>query len=683
MINYQGRLTEIDGEPENGEFNIVISIYDQIDDGNLLWGEDHITVHGTGVADSDLVTKNYIDDNVLTGNFMNNALFEGGTRVSSHLSINNFRNKLDINKAYVKPRDNHYATFGDTVSLPLLGLEGSGWEDTTSGHLHPDVVYFPEGWPRGDNTVLPWKYWMVTTPLRPDMGDTIENPYIWVSNDGLDWGYQLGALAGDTVTNPLYTFSQFDLTDRVYWYADTVGGDTVVQYYDTANADTIGSSAALSCAHLSDPAIFIAEDGELYLAILASYPTDSIQYGPGDDWFLNEEAEGAVWIASTDDGLDWSSPTRITNLAPALVSPAIIMDTSGSLQMFVNLSDTDQVAHRSFGIWRYSNPGDAGIVDSGLWSFNYTEIIFDNEPTDNSQWDIPLTSGGYNFGWHFDIIARGVDELIMLFLYHKSAVGDVSKMGMASSYNHGASFTVADRPFMAHGWKLQDDTSGVPADWHRSDGHLDSMLYKSTGIWMDDGLGGKMELWYSAFTKYSAGGQYWNTFRTEVIFTAKPTVVEFKQVYGKIPATDSAYTTFVRDSTVSTLQTYMLRDTFIVVGNNDVDTILMVATFDCGFQSDSLIIYYKGAGDAGDTSQIDKINIYAPADSNNYWGIADSLVWSFITNTMDEVTLTKTVIQFDWVFESGEEAKIMFIDSLFGQTLDIHKVQMKGRSFVE
>ena len=50
IINYQGRLTDIDGEPENGDFSIVFSLYDQSEDGNLLWQEDHITVHGTGVT---------------------------------------------------------------------------------------------------------------------------------------------------------------------------------------------------------------------------------------------------------------------------------------------------------------------------------------------------------------------------------------------------------------------------------------------------------------------------------------------------------------------------------------------------------------------------------------------------------------------------------------------------------
>ena len=37
LINYQGRLTDTNGAPLNGSYNITFRIYDALTAGNLLW----------------------------------------------------------------------------------------------------------------------------------------------------------------------------------------------------------------------------------------------------------------------------------------------------------------------------------------------------------------------------------------------------------------------------------------------------------------------------------------------------------------------------------------------------------------------------------------------------------------------------------------------------------------------
>ena len=67
--------------------------------------------------------------------------------------------------------------------LDLETYDGSG--ET----IHPDIVYFPDGW-HG------YKFWMVNTPY-PNNDGALENPSIWCSNDGSSW------VIPDGLTNPI------------------------------------------------------------------------------------------------------------------------------------------------------------------------------------------------------------------------------------------------------------------------------------------------------------------------------------------------------------------------------------------------------------------------------------------------------------------------------------------------
>jgi hypothetical protein len=50
VINYQGRLTNDDGVPLNGEYNMQFTIYNQCPDGDVLWQEQHLDVEGNSVV---------------------------------------------------------------------------------------------------------------------------------------------------------------------------------------------------------------------------------------------------------------------------------------------------------------------------------------------------------------------------------------------------------------------------------------------------------------------------------------------------------------------------------------------------------------------------------------------------------------------------------------------------------
>lgn len=49
MINYQGRLTDSTGNPVSGSYNILFTIYDQPENGNELWQEQHSDLNGNPV----------------------------------------------------------------------------------------------------------------------------------------------------------------------------------------------------------------------------------------------------------------------------------------------------------------------------------------------------------------------------------------------------------------------------------------------------------------------------------------------------------------------------------------------------------------------------------------------------------------------------------------------------------
>ena len=164
---------------------------------------------------------------------------------------------------------------------------GTPTYDGSGQAVHPDVVYFPEGW--GSPTA--YHYYMMMTPY-PDGNENYENPSLLVSDDGLLWQVPPG------VTNPIWPGG--------------VGG------------------------YNSDPDMLYAE-GQLraYFCWAAA--------AGGDD-------TSRVLTFSSADGINWSDTTEVLTAPNYLVSPTVLFADSTYIMWYVKTascwSDTSTVHRR-------------------------------------------------------------------------------------------------------------------------------------------------------------------------------------------------------------------------------------------------------------------------------------------------------------------------------------------------
>jgi hypothetical protein len=152
---------------------------------------------------------------------------------------------------------------GDSHRPILLNLNTS---DGSGQACHPDVVYVPGGF--GSNG---WTYWMACTPY-PYGDDSLENPEVFASHDGLNWAVPDGA------NNPLANA----LSKR---------GD-----------------------HNSDTDLLFV-DGELWL-----YYRETIR--------SKIPNENRIYLIKSEDGVRWSARVKVLMNATdrELLSPAVIHD---------------------------------------------------------------------------------------------------------------------------------------------------------------------------------------------------------------------------------------------------------------------------------------------------------------------------------------------------------------------
>jgi len=161
----------------------------------------------------------------------------------------------------------------DNASSPLdlPTYDGSGQS------VHPDVVYFPDGW-HGH------KYWMVMTPYPFD-SDSWENPSILVSDDGLSWS------APDGLSNPI--------------------------------------APGPSCDHNSDPdVVYNPRADELYV-----YFTEQLRADRCPDQNAN-----SLRLVTSADGVNWSAPKTVMSWEldtdPLYLSPAVVY-TDGVFRLWM------------------------------------------------------------------------------------------------------------------------------------------------------------------------------------------------------------------------------------------------------------------------------------------------------------------------------------------------------------
>lgn len=163
----------------------------------------------------------------------------------------------------------------------MLTYEGSGQA------VHPDVVYFPDGW-HG------FAYWMAMTPHPFDTAER-ENPSILASHDGLDWVIPSG------VRNPVV--------------------------------------ARPPCDHNSDPDLVYNPDTD-ELLLYYTEVRRSEYCGAGTN-------ENFVKLVRSTDGVNWTEPQTVMSfdldIYPVYVSPSVVY-RDGQFQMWM-ASNTNALIH--------------------------------------------------------------------------------------------------------------------------------------------------------------------------------------------------------------------------------------------------------------------------------------------------------------------------------------------------
>jgi len=172
--------------------------------------------------------------------------------------------------------------------------------------VHPDVIYFPDGW-HGH------KYWMAMTPYPFDT-DTYENPSIVVSDDGRSWSVP------DGLENPIVPRPDCDhnsdsdiaynpRTDDLYVYyteqsrADRCPGENGNSIRLVTSADGINWSAPQTVMNWD------LDTDPLYLSPAVVY-VDGIFHM----WLASSAS--SVAHATSDDGVRWS-PLEPIDVTPA------------------------------------------------------------------------------------------------------------------------------------------------------------------------------------------------------------------------------------------------------------------------------------------------------------------------------------------------------------------------------
>lgn len=179
--------------------------------------------------------------------------------------------------------------------------------DGTGQAVHPDVVYFPDGW-RG------YTHWLAMTPYPYDTAER-ENPSVLASDDGSSWEVPIGA------TNPLVSTP--------------------------------------ACDHNSDPDIvYNPRTDELYL-----YYTELRRpryCGP-------QVNENRVKLITSSDGVRWTAPQTVMTFEldsnPVYVSPSVVFE-DGAFQMWMAGSEGALVRATSPDGIEWSALQDASIDDT-------------------------------------------------------------------------------------------------------------------------------------------------------------------------------------------------------------------------------------------------------------------------------------------------------------------------------
>ena len=237
------------------------------------------------------------NDDVVINVSHGGPIFSNGTLVFDEFE--------DFESGYSVPVDTRMPNAPTYENIPTY-IEGM-----QNHSVHPDVVYFADGW-------AGYKYWMIYTPY-PDWENKTEyeNPSLIASNDRHTWVVPSG------ITNPLAAAPPGAFGGTGYNSdPDMVYNDDVNQlwiYYDSYNNSVIKYTLIRI-----NPDMSIEVPIELY-----SSPNDVnlMQRSlaiikDGDSWHMwaeNNSAPNHVQYRSSSDGIDWSSSNDVDmGMAPGM-----------------------------------------------------------------------------------------------------------------------------------------------------------------------------------------------------------------------------------------------------------------------------------------------------------------------------------------------------------------------------
>jgi hypothetical protein len=511
--------------------------------------------------------------------------------------------------------------------------------------------------------VTPHKYWFAGTPYAT-VGNphAEETPHVFAGNDYDDWGIQVGNRAMDTILNPIYAQADFNIDsiwflkiievdsntgtrDSFYTWFDTgwssydaykagqvdtipdtgwagdagnsyflelrthpdgleeqVGDTVFVQIFDTVHHN----ESPQIVNYLSDVEIFFDEESYLWLAIRPSWKPNlrGVDIGSGD-----EDSKWSIYVAKSTSGLDWTNNfTKIVHPKSGsfnFLSPAITLGNSGEYWMWTthNYSGT----HDSFLV-RYS-----ATKPDTIWNYDGACTQTNNIGGDASA-----------YPFHYDVILRGFDELIML-AYTAGATTD----GIEIGYSHDAGTTWT--------WKGDNLLDEGTDTW-------DSMLYKPTGFMIDDGASSRIGMFYGVqvgkdhsnghrvgYTEIEFKEGYEsadNTVRSEIRDTAWEAAgnqyVPFLFVHGNNTTPSDSVTLLLEGRDAGATEGWLFCDSNSSDAAADqVDTVLLSTTLPWGVEAgDSLIVVYKTSSATTTTSKIDNMAIFLNDSGTATWSDA-------------------------------------------------------------
>lgn len=254
-------------------------------------------------------------------------------------STNEWNIEYNTRNSLVKLDTGKIITNNSVDSLVIPTYEGSGQA------IHPDVYYNSKGW-NG------YKYWMAFTPYANGV-DTVENPSIVVSHDGVTWVVPPG------VTNPL---------------VPRPTGLGALNY----NAD---------------PDIIEGYDGKLYL------------------FYIDGTTD--VWVISSVDGVTWTTPVKIIDMSvQTIISPSVILDGGVYRMYYVDAAENPNIlkyrtAATPTGTWSAPITCSVSPIPSGkdIWHINISK--------EKDEYHLIVTtalSGSHtNNNLHFATSNNGVD----------------------------------------------------------------------------------------------------------------------------------------------------------------------------------------------------------------------------------------------------------------------------------